>query len=410
MATSPRDDDLVTYKEFTGLRNDVRPERFATTDLAVATNCDIDSTGRIARRKGRTKVITGTRHSLWASDTLGVAFVVSGAQFLRINPDFSESVLGSGLTLGAYMSYVRVNDRVYFSNGYQNGVFENGAVRSWGLPIPPLPVATVTVGAMPAGTYQYVLTYLRADGQESGAGVAGKVVVPVGGGLTFTVPASTNAGVVSKALYLTTANSEVLFLAQLVANGTTTVTYTSDTTELATPLLTQFKGPPPIGHLVGFFRGRTYVAVGDLIYPSDPFSYELFDLRRFIQLDGRVTLFAPLDDKAESAQGRSGVFVGTDRSCGAISGADPSRAEYVQKAGYGAVLGALDYVDGTLYGDGSAGLKQLPMWMTTEGICVGLPDMEVRNLTRSRYGATIGGRGAAQFQAGPDTFTAVANL
>lgn len=402
------DKDVVSYSSFDGLRNDISPERFGMADLVVATNCDIDVSGRIACRGGYTKKITGARHSLWADDALSLALVVSDAQLKRINPDYSETLLGSGLTTGARMSYVRVNDRVYFSNGHQSGIVENGVVRGWGLPIPVLPVVAVTVGAMPAGTYQYVMTYLRADGQESGAGTAGKISVPAGGGLQFTMAVSANPEVVSKAVYITMPNGEVLYLATLAPNSVTSYTFSGDTTTLATPLVTQFRGPPPPGHLVGYFRGHLFSASGDLLYLSDPFNYELFDLRQFIQLDGRLTLFAPLEEKE---QGRvSGVFIGTDRSCGALSGADPEKFTYAPKTNYGAVLGAVDYVDGSLYGDHATGAKKLPMWLTTEGICVGLPDMDIRNLTRTRYSATIGGKGAALFQAGPNRFTVVANL
>jgi hypothetical protein len=241
--------------------------------------------------------------------------------------------------------------------------------------------------------------------------VAGKIDVPAGGGVRFTLPVSASSDVSSKAVYISMPNGEILYRATIVANSAVTYTYSGDATGLVTPLLTQFKGPPPAGQLVGYFRGHLFSAAGDLLYPSDPFSYELFDLRRFVQLDGRITLFAPFEDTGRAEQGRnSGVFIGTDRSCGVLVGSDPERFEYVAKADYGAVLGALDYVDGDLYGDRTTGAKNIPMWMTTDGICVGMPGMEIKNLTRGRYNVTIGGKGAALFQAGPDTFTVVANL
>ncbi len=403
-----RDQDTIAYQNFSGLRSDVDPERFELSDLAVANNCDIDKSGRIARRSGYANIVDTATHSLWASDNLGLAVCVQGTTLFRINSDYSLSILATGLTAAARMSYKRVNDRVYFSNGFQTGVIENGHVRSWGLPVPPLPGVGVTVGNMPAGSYQYVLTYFREDGQESGAGLAGVISVPAGAGLTFILPTPTDPGVVSRGLYLTTPNGDMLYLALTVPISTLVVTYTNDTSELVLPLATQFMGPPPAGQIVGYFRGHTFVGVDSTLYPSTDMNYELFDLRQYIALESRVTLFAALEDKEIYTDGKkSGVFVGTDRSCGVLAGSKPGDFLYVPKTDYGAVEGAVAYVDGSLYGDNATGAKSLPMWLSKQGICVGLPDMEIRNLTRTKYSFTIGSRGAAMFRPGPNRFVAV---
>lgn len=400
-----RDQDVVSYQAFSGVRSDVTPERFGITDLTVANNCVLDKSGRIARRDGFTRALTTACHSLWASEELGLAMRVVGSELRRIAVDFSETVLRSGLTPGARMSYWRVNDRVYYANGVQTGVIENGGARSWGISIPPLPAVVQTIGNMPAGTYQYVATYFRNDGQESGAGLAGRVTVPDGAGLIFAMPTSTDPTVARKGIYLSTTNGEMLFLAGTALNSQATITYANDTTELNLPLATQFLGPPPAGHLIGYFRGRTYMGVENIWYPSEPFGYELFDLRKYIQMDGRITMFAPLEDKEIYEKGRkSGVFVGTDRTCGVFAGSDPEEFEYVAKTDYGAVLGAVDYVDGSLFGDNSVGAKQLPLWMSKAGLCVGLPDLEIRNITRTKYGFSSGGQGAALFIPGPNRY------
>ena len=155
-----------------------------------------------------------------------------------------------------------------------------------------------------------------------------------------------------------------------------------------------------------------YVAVGDVLYPSSSFGYELFDLREYIPLDGRITLLAPLTDKEmiiDRGLG-SGLFIGTDRSCGVLAGTSPENFQYVPKSDYGAIPGALAYVDGALFGDDSLGARQLPMWLTTQGICIGMPEMAIRNLTRSHYTIPAAGLGAALFMPGPNRFLATANL
>jgi hypothetical protein len=93
-----------------------------------------------------------------------------------------------------------------------------------------------------------------------------------------------------------------------------------------------------------------------------------------------------------------------------LVGSDPKDFQYVPKADYGAILGALDFVDGALFSDDALGGRQLPVWLTTQGICVGLPDMAIRNLTRSKYAFPATGQGAALFMPGPNRFIASANF
>jgi hypothetical protein len=398
------DSDVVVYREFTGLRNDISPERFDPTDLAIATNVDIDKSQSLMRRAGYTRRNAATAHSLWAEGSLGL--FVSTTSLLRLNADFTSTSVRAGLTNGARMSYSRVADRTYFSNGTDTGIYEGSTTRSWGLPVPPLPAVTQVAGSFPPGAYQYVVTYFDAAGQESGAALAGSIQMGGNLGLTFTVPAAADPRVTSKGVYLSTPDGEIMYLAGVIANATTTfsVLNESDILALNLPLITQFLSAPPAGQLVGYYKGRMFVAVGDTLYPSEPNAYELFDLRNYIALDGQITMLAPMEDKSGAA---AGFFLGTDRSCGILSGSGPDDFEYVPKADYGAVFGALDYVDGALYGDGSSGMRALPMWLSTQGICIGLASMEVNNLTRTKFSIPTSGQGAALFMPGPNRFIAV---
>ena len=382
----------MDLRAFTGLRNDRPVERFEDGDLSVAQNIDIDNSGAVSRRDGYTLRSAGAKHSLWSSDDETLALYVSGTSLVRLNADMSGTVLMTGLTAGLPMAYWKTLDRVYFTNGQQSGVLDNGVVRSWGLLVPSAPAVSVTVGAMPAGAYQYTMTYFRNDGQESGAALAGAVAVPEGGGLVFVMPVSSDPTVTLKAIYLSTPNSEAMYQAVVVPNGTTSTTYTESTAELNLPLVTQFLAPPPAGQIVRDYRGVMYLASGDALYPSEDYAYELFDYRKVIPLDGRVTLVEALDDR-----GIGGLFVGTDRTCGILAGRGIADFEYVPKVNYGAVEGAAVRVDGSLFGDDSAGARLLPVWLTTQGVCVGLPQMEIRNLTRTRYRIAASGRGAGVF-------------
>lgn len=405
--TPERDQDVVAYSSFAGLRNDVSPERFSQADLAVASNIDLDKTGAIARRDGYTSVSTSGTHSIWSNRQGDTCYCMQGNVLKQVNDDLSMTTLAT-LQAATPVSYAQVNGRTYFSNGVDTGVIEQGAVRSWGAAPPTLSDVSVGVGNMPAGTYQFTLTWAMIDGQESGAALAAIVQVPAGGGLQFTsLPVSNDPRIVAKKLYLSAPNGEEMFLAAVFANAQTTGTYAGDTTEFSLPLDAQFRGAAPAGQVVAFYRGRTFVAQNDVIYPSDDFGYELFDLRRYIPLDGRVTMMAEIYDRELYDTGKSsGFFIGTDRSCGVLVGSGPEDFQYVPKASYGAVFGAMTMVDGTMFQDGAAGMRELPMFLTTQGICVGMPDLTIKNLTRSRFSFAVGSQGAALFMPGPNRFIA----
>jgi len=393
------DQDTIRFEIFTGLRNDRPAERFEHSDLAAGTNADIDNSGAVSRRAGYTQVLAGGFHSVWSDNDQ--CLLVNAGALKKSDPSYNLTTLRTLVDARTVMSYAKAVDRVFFSNETDTGIVENGTARTWGIAVPPAPSVAVTVGSMSAGTYQYTLTYIRSDGQESGAALASVIVVPDGGGLNFTLPVSADPDVVLKNIYLSTPDGEVLYWATSVANDQTTASYTGDALELTLPLLTQFLGPAPAGQIVGYYRGRMYVAAGDKLYPSEPFAYELFDLRKYIWMDGRITLFAAMEDKERAgAEGmNSGLFLGTDRSCGVLVGKD--EFQYVPKTEYGAIEGAVTYVDGSVFGDKSTGADLLPVWMTTQGICVGLPQMEIKNLTRARFHFTADGKGAAHFN--PDT-------
>ena len=416
------DQDTIRFEKFSGLRNDRPVERFEHDDLAIGTDIDIDNSGAISRRPGFTQLLAGAYHSLWSDNA--TCLVVNAGVLNSASASFALTplkVLNSAL---AHLWYSKINDRIYFSSEYDNGIFENGVARSWGIAVPPTPGVSVTVGSLVAGTYQFALTYMRVDGQESGAALAGTGTVGLSGagvaagsdggyGFNFALPVSTDSGVVTKNLYLSTPNGEVLYWAASVPNAQMTTSYTGDTLELNTPLLTQFLGPAPQGQLIGYYRGCMLVARGNVLYYSEPFAYELFDLRKNIQMDGRITMIAMMEDKERQGETEgmaSGLFIGTDRSCGVLIGKEAGGFQYVPKVDYGAVEGAVAYVDGSLYGDDSLGARLLPMWLTTQGICVGMPDMVITNLTRTKYSIPAGGKGAALFQSGPNKIILTSNF
>lgn len=393
------DRDVTCFTEFTGLRNDIPPERFDRTDLVVANNVVLNKARSLQRRAGSTLRRAGAAHSLWAAGA--DALVGAGPTLLRLDPALVPTQLTNALS-GAPISYARAGDNVYFSNGHDTGVALASSVRSWGLAVPPL-LATSVAGDLTPGRYLVSATYVRLDGQESGAADVEMIEVELGESVMLSVPPSADSGVTTTRFYMSTPDEEVLYHVGSTNDGVLFIPTAADIAAMNEPLTTQFMGPPPAGQLVTYFKGRMFVAVGDVLYPSQPFAYELFDLRDYIQLDAPITMLAPLEDKGESA----GLFIGTTTSTGVLMGASPEDFAYVAKADYGVVQGALTFVDGALFMEGAAGARLLPAWLSKQGICVGMPGMDIMNVTRERFTFSVGDTGAALFDPVSNTFVGV---
>lgn len=381
----------VEFKEFLGLRNTTSPERFALGDLQAALNVDIDDAKRITRRAGLTERLTGATHSLWSDGVTCLA--VQGSTLKRVRATGSSSyafdTMRSSLTAGLRMDYWSVNDCVYYANGAETGVIQAGASRSWGLTPPSgQPGAQAIGGGLEAGRYRYALTYLRGDGQESGTGQSDAIDLTERAGIRFTsIPVSSDATVTRKAIYLTSTNGEQLYRAVVMENSETQADYRNESLDLKVPLRTQFGQPAPAGHMVSWFRGHALVAQGPVLWPSEPYRYELFMLdKHAFMFPADINLLAPVED---------GIFVGADQTY-FLSGAGPEQWARSKRtvAGYGAIpyTRAYEPAEGDDLGEGVAG--RVAMWASPQGHCMGANGGAFRNLTSSRFSYPTAQRGA----------------
>jgi hypothetical protein len=286
------------------------------------------------------------------------------------------------------MHYLRIGPRVYYSNAAESGVIENGISRSWGL-TPPIRIsATETAGMLRAGRYQFALTYMRSDGQESGSSLAGVLELSTTGGLNFSsLPVSTDSDVVAKVLYLTKVNGETLLRRAEIPNATTSFAVRDEGTSTL-PIKTQHLNAPPAGRFLAVYNGRIVLATDRGIAYSEPYAYELFDRRAILPLEGSVTMVAPVKD---------GVFVGTDIATIYLEGDDLSRCVLVDKAAYGVIPGTLAYSQSSAFGDGSKD-GNLAIWASDQGLCAGADDGTFRNLTQDRFAYPKQPYGAAFFR------------
>lgn len=376
----------VLFNKFAGIRNNADPANFGPADLQAAPNCDIDNEQAIASRRGYALELAGAYHSLWSKDD--VCLVAAGTALKRVRAagaSYAMDTLRSDLTAGARLSYWMVNGQVYYCNGHETGVVKMGVNRSFGLAQPiAQPVAAAIGGGLPTGRYQYALTYLRDDGQESGTGTTGTVDLTGTSGIGFSnIPVSADPTVTAKCIYITATDGEVLYRALTIANAATTAAYRNEGYDLRLLLNTQLGRPAPVGHMVAWYRGRMLIAQGPFLWYSMPYRYELFMLgRAFLPFEADINLLAPVED---------GVFVGADKTY-FLSGQSPELFASRVVAGYPAIPGTLAYEQGDYLADGVAG--RTAYWASARGHCVGTAGGSFKNITESRYSYPSAPRGA----------------
>lgn len=115
----------IEFKNFVGINNVEDAINLNKNELKEAKNVDIDNRGRISRRNGRTKKYTATSelHSLWSNNR--ICLFVHGNTLMRLHEDYSGTTIRSNVSK-LPMSYVDVNEKVYYSNASVIGYIENG--------------------------------------------------------------------------------------------------------------------------------------------------------------------------------------------------------------------------------------------------------------------------------------------
>jgi len=270
--------------------------------LAKAVNVDIDQTGGIRTRRGYTKTaVTSPVHSLWADESQSWCFFVQDQTLFRVYPGMTTTAVRTGLTPGQPMSYCVHQDRVFYTNGFQNGVVSEGVSAPWAV--------------------------VDQDGRDR----------------------------------------------------------------------IRFLDSPPVGKLLASYAGRVWIARDNVIWFTEPFDpYSCSIAENFFMTEGEVTMLLPLE---------TGMFVGTTRGVWFIDGRDPASMD-IEKASNDkpikntarAVTG--DVLSKALANDVDAKFtKPVGIWLSDSGICVGMQDGTVRNLTqRAVRVPELSGSGGALFQ------------
>jgi hypothetical protein len=262
-----------------GLNNTVESTRLAFDEktsmgeLATAYNVDVDSRGRVSRRPGWNKVA-----SFYGSDMFcegGDCLFVGGTSLYQLLPDYTRKGLRSGLTPNARLSCAQAPDRIFYTNGFENGYVRQGASWVW-----------------------QVGEYVGPD---------------------------------------------------------TSRTFSN----------------PPIGQLVEFYAGRTFVAKGRHLLWSEGFNWGAFDLaRNFLSYGTDITMVKAVND---------GLFLSDQTTTYFIGGRNPKEFEQIVVAPYSAIPYTVARVQQAYVTDKKRG--KVIIWATNMGLCAGSDGGQFENAT-----------------------------
>lgn len=379
----------VKIPKFGGLNNAAQdPVLAGRTDLQVALNVDANDAGGLSNRPGGVRVYPGVCHSVM-TDGSDLLFR-EGTELKRLDTVTGVAeVLRGGFTAGLELTWIHLNNAIYFMDGEVAGVYQDRRARSYGLTPPPAPSLSSASGNILNGRIQVVTTYLRNDGQESGAS-PDSWITTTQGGLRVTVTASSDPDVVGIVIYCSTPDGKLLFKQGVVTNQDGSTTITSRILVGAGLECKHLNLQTPIpGTLIDFYRGLMLIGGGSMMQHSQPWSYELMNPdRNLVLFPGDMTMMIALEN---------GIWVGTTRGTQFLYGKDPLAAggwEVRSRLSTFPPLRAAQRTDSTNF---SPNLRlapgQVAVWPTPEGIMVGDGEGTYRNLTGDRWVAPDGPSG-----------------
>lgn len=368
---------MQTLQKFTGINNVLAPQKLGASDLWMASNVDVDNTGRLRRRDGCAQAAAGKHANLW--EALGYTLATRGVAGDLVNVD-TGTVLAAGLGHTPRVWYAALpGGRTAYSNGTTKGIVNaaGSAAATWGIPLPAsLGAGASTAGNLFPGDYQYAITHQRqADGLEGGPAYSAGVVTVANGGIALTgLPVLSGH---RTNIYLTSHDGDDRWYAG--STTTSTFTFAGYNNQLVRPCRTEHMLPPPAGaKLVAFWRGRMLCAVGNALFASRLHAWHLFDLRKdFKQFSADLTLVHPVD---------GGIWVGTEKELAFLAGDAWDTLTHTVKAQGAAVLGSAATVPGEhlTLGDGR-GHGKCMVCIVDGWLLAGTPDGAAIPLSADRY-------------------------
>lgn len=299
----PSHPTTTLFSSFKGLNNILPPESTSPEYLKKVENVDIDKAGGIKKRKGYALIDSGNYKSLWSSKNNLGTYALKDNNLIQLTSNFSSVTLRSGIGTEA-ISFEEIDDKVYYSSINYHGVIENGIERDWGTPKTNFsPTLTQTNGSLSEGSYMVAITYVKSNGLESGVSTFSTITISDNKGISLYIPTNSDPDVIYARVYCSTQNGNTLYFSQIgLLNTTVTITSQSN---LINPLKTFGLDAPPLGHIIKYYRGRMFIAQDNILWFSEPYQYEHFNLSsNYIEFPDRIREVMPVED---------GIWIGSDR-------------------------------------------------------------------------------------------------
>lgn len=364
----PRHPKGVNITGFKGLNNVGSPDNTSEQFLKKAININIDKTGNISKRKGYTKVIDGVFTSLWASENDLGCYGVLDEDLVRIYPDYSTEVISSNVTSDS-ISFEEIDGTIYYSSNHTNGIIYSGTRREWGLERNWLsPSLSRTSGSLDSGYFQVNFTWVYTDGRESGCSRSSIISVPDNSGIEVEIPTAPPGSIYAR-IYCSTQNGKELYFHGTASPNSTYLI--DDAFALVDPLRFFNIDKAPLGHIVKYYRGRMYIASGNILWYSEPFQYEQFRLdSNYFEFPEEIREIMPVED---------GIWIGSDKLY-YLSGEEPSKFKRTTKEHIKIVKGTSTRISGSyLHMDNTPiGYKwlvtsNLGVWVLfNQGLCINM--------------------------------------
>jgi hypothetical protein len=370
----------MTIQSFAlGMNNRSPDFKLRTKDgyfLRDALNVDITSDGTLKRRRGTELKLSGLdARSIWASDD--DAFYVDGLTLYRITVNSDGTLSADAITTvmaGHDVSYFTAPEGgTYWTDGsrIERIVGNTSAPLN---PPPPALLPTATAGAtgmLRAGLYNIVYTAVDAVGHESAASTIVQLAVPDHGHITVSFGATPEYPI---NVYVGGEGGMVPYLAHQFT-GAESVDLDQPPVGRACPTYGML--PMPAGDIVRYFNGRLMVALGNILYLSEPFAPGLYRADRgYIPFQGDITIVEPIQGT------RQGTYVVADQTYW-FEG-DLTKANLVNALPYGAIPGTSQ-----LRAD-----QTLCHWMSVRGLISAGPGGDVKNLQEANVAVTPSSKGA----------------
>lgn len=382
MPIHPKTTNISSFK---GLNNVLLPENTPGDYLKKAINIDLDKAGKISKRKGYIKKISGSITSLWASENSQLCYAVLNGDLVKLFPDYSYTLIKVGV--GSYkLSFEEVDGVIYFSSVTTNGVLIDDVFYSFGIEKNFLsPTISSTIGSLDAGTYQTNFTWVYSNLRESGCSRASIISVGNNSGIQVEIPNNSDPNILYARIYCSTQNGNTLYFSGTANKGSNYLV--TDTSNLVDPLRFFNIDKAPLGSIVKYYRGRLYIASGNILFYSEPFQYDQFRLdSNYFEFPSEILEVMPVED---------GIWIGSDKLY-YLSGDNPDSFKRTTKEHIKIVEGTSTkfsgsylHLDNTPIGYKWFVTSNLGIWVLfNQGLCINLTSENI-SLDSSDKGTAI---------------------